>query len=131
MAVSYSWKITQLTKKTEQGTDNVVVHCRWELKGTESETGTVGTFPGATPLVYDPANSGSFVPFEDLTEADVISWLESIVVDSYWDHVTERIQEQIDLTDDPAEEVNDEALPWAPISSGSEEVTPEVSGSVE
>lgn len=120
MAVSYSWNISQLTKRTEQGTDNVIVHCRWELVGTESTTGTEGKFAGATPLTYDPANSASFVEYDNLTQENVIGWLESIVVDSYWDHVTERIQEQIDDIDDPADEVNDEDLPWATPTTGSE-----------
>jgi hypothetical protein len=121
MAISYSWKINQLTKKTEQGTDNVIVHCRWELTGTEVSTGTTGTFSGATPLEYDPENSGSFIAYENLTEADVISWLQSIVVNDYWNHVTERIAEQIAQVDDPREEVQLDALPWAEPVSGSSE----------
>jgi hypothetical protein len=126
MAISYSWQVNQLTKKTEQGTDNVIVHCRWELTGTEESTGTTGTFSGATPLEYDSSNSASFIAYEDLTESDVVSWLQSIVVGSYWDHVVERIEEQINLVDDPREDVQTDSLPWAPPASGSE-----ASGSVE
>ena len=121
MAISYSWQINQLTKRTESGTDNVVVHCRWELIGTEGTTGTVGKFNGATPLEYDSTSTSSFVPYEDLTEDDVVGWLETIVVNDYWDHVTERIQEQINQTDDPADEVSSESLPWAEPVSGSSE----------
>lgn len=130
MAISYSWKVSQLTKKTQEGTDNVVIHCRWELTGTESKTGTTGKFHGATPLTYDPANSGSFIAYEDLTQEDVISWLETIVVDNYWDHVVERISEQIALVDDPEEEVTEESLPWAEPTSGSDAPEPIESGSL-
>lgn len=120
MAVSYSWKITQLTKKPSvSDLDNVVVHCRWELTGTESTTGTTGTFNGATPLELDPDNTGSFVAYEDLTSDIIVGWLENIVVDTYWDHVTEVIAEQIAKTDDPEEEVAEDALPWAEPASGS------------
>ena len=127
MAVSYSWKITQITKKTVGDIENVVLHVRWELKGTESTTGTSGTFAGATPLDFDPSSNDEFVQYGELTEELVVGWLENIVVDSYWDHVVERIQKQIDDVDDPKEEVSAEALPW---STGS--VTPEpVSGSGE
>jgi hypothetical protein len=122
MAISYSWQITQLTKKPSlSDLDNVVVHCRWELIGTESTTGTTGQFSGATPLELDPDNTGSFVAFEDLTEEIVVGWLESIVVDDYWNHVTERIQEQIDKVDDPVEELESSSLPWAEPVSGSSE----------
>lgn len=121
MAISYSWKVNQLTKKTEQDTENVVVHCRWELTGTDSGTGTTGQFHGATPLTYDPTNSSSFIAYNDLTQDDVISWLQTIVVDDYWNHVTERIAEQISKVDDPVEEVDETLLPWAEPVSGSSE----------
>ena len=123
MAVSYSWKITQMTKKTVGDIDNVVLHVRWELKGTESTTGTSGTFSGATPLDFDSSSTDEFVAYGDLTEELVVGWLENIVVDSYWDHVVERIGEQINAIDDPKEEVNAEALPW---STGSAELDPSV-----
>ena len=125
MAVSYSWKITQMTKKTVGDIDNVVLHVRWELKGTESSTGTSGTFAGATPLDFDPSSNDEFTAYGDLTEEKVIGWIQNVVVDSYWDHVAERIQKQIDEVDDPKEEVSEEALPW---STGSVTPTP-VSGS--
>ena len=122
MAVSYSWEVTQMTKKPQvNDLSDVVVHVRWNLIGTESATGTKGSFPGATPFELDPDNTGSFVAFEDLTEDVVISWLQGVVVDDYWNHVTERIQKQIDETDDPVEELSAETLPW---STGSVDVTP-------
>jgi hypothetical protein len=129
MAVSYSWEITQLTKKpTLSDLDNVVVHCRWELIGTESTTGTIGKFNGATPLELDSENAEDFVAFEDLTKEIIVGWLEGIVVDAYWDHVTDSIQQQIDTIDDPVEELNSGDLPWSveeeeapePAESGSE-----------
>ena len=134
MAISYSWKVTQMTKKTIGDNENVVLHVRWELKGTESSTGTHGTFSGATPLDFDPSSTDEFVSFGELTEELVVGWLQNIVTGSYWDHVVERITEQIEKIDDPVEEVQEVALPW---STGSGEVTPipnpepEVSGSEE
>lgn len=121
MAISYSWKVTQMTKKTIGENENVVLHVRWELKGTESSTGTHGTFSGATPLDFDPSSNDEFVAYGDLTEEIVIGWIKNVVVGSYWDHVTERIKDQIEKIDDPEEEVRETALPW---STGSEEVTP-------
>ena len=128
MALSYSWKITQMTKKTIGDIQNVVLHVRWELTGTESSTGTSGKFAGATPLDFDPSSNDEFVQYGDLTEEMVIGWIKNVVVDSYWDHVVERITEQIEKIDDPEEEVNEMALPW---STGSAEVTPPITGSGE
>ena len=127
MAVSYSWGITQMTKKPQiNDLSDVVVHVRWTLTGTESSTGTTGTFSGATPFELDSDNTGSFVAFEDLTQDIVVGWLENVVVDSYWDHVTERIAEQIAKVDDPVEELDEGSLPW---STGSLSPTPD-SGSL-
>jgi len=131
MAISYSWKITQMTKKSSvSDLDNVVVHCRWELTGTDSTTGTSGTFHGATPFEIDSDNTGSFVAYEDLTAELVTGWLENIVVDTYWDHVEEVIQGQIDKIDDPEEEVDKNNLPWAEPVSGSDVPDLEESGSL-
>ena len=102
-----------MTKKTVGDIDNVVLHVRWELKGTESTTGTSGTFSGATPLDFDPSSVDEFVAYGDLTEELVIGWIQNVVVDSYWDHVTEQIKKKIDEVDDPKEEVSEQALPWA------------------
>jgi len=121
MAISYSWKVTQMTKKTIGDNENVVLHVRWELKGTDSITGTSGKFSGATPLDFDSSSTDEFVQYGDLTEEMVIGWIQNVVVNSYWDHVVERITEQIERIDDPEEEVKEEALPW---STGSAEVTP-------
>jgi hypothetical protein len=129
MAVSYSWKITQMTKKTVGEIENVILHARWELTGTESTTGTEGRFVGATPIDFDPSSTDEFVAFGDLTEELVIGWVSASVTgpNGYWDHISEQIQKKIDEIDDASEEVGEELLPW---STGSVTPTP-VSGSEE
>ena len=117
MAIDYSWKVTQLTKKSASGLDNVIVHTRWKLTGTDTETGTSGDFPGATPFELDPANTGSFVAYEDLTEDIIIGWLQNVVVDDYWDHVTGSILQKISEIDDAEVRIEEEQLPWVTGSS--------------
>ena len=125
MAVTYSWAITQMTKKTVGDYDNVVLHARWTCTGTESTTGTQGRFIGATPIDFDSGSADEFVAFGDLTEELVLGWVKNIVsssaATSYWDHISEQIQKKIDEVDDAVEEVNEEALPW---STGSVTPTP-------
>lgn len=129
MAVSYSWKITQMTKKTVGDNDNVVLHARWELIGTESTTGTQGRFVGATPLDFDSSSTDEFVQYGDLTQELVIGWVSSSVTGprGYWDHIEEQIQKKIDEVDDAVEEVNEELLPW---STGSVTPTPDTGSAV-
>ena len=124
MAVTYSWGITQMTKKTVGEHANVVLHARWELIGTEGTTGTQGRFIGATPIDFNTGSVDEFVAFGDLTQELVIGWVSSSVTgpNGYWDHISEQIQKGIDEVDDASEEVGDENLPW---STGSVTPTPD------
>ena len=123
MAVTYSWGITQMTKKTVGEHENVILHARWELIGTEGTTGTEGRFVGATPIDFDSGSVDEFVAFGELTEELVIGWVSASVTGprGYWDHISEQIQKKIDEVDDASEEISSEALPW---STGSVTPTP-------
>ena len=123
MAVTYSWGITQMTKKTVGEHENVILHARWELIGTEGTTGTEGRFVGATPIDFDSGSVDEFVAFGELTEELVIVWVSASVTgpNGYWDHISEQIQKKIDEVDDASEEISSEALPW---STGSVTPTP-------
>ena len=111
-----------MTKKTIGEVENVILHSRWELIGTEGTTGTRGRFIGATPIDFDSGSTDEFVAFGDLTEELVIGWVSASVthpVHGYWPHISERIQKEIDEVDDAVEEVQEEGLPW-----GTGSVTP-------
>ena len=131
MALTYTWKIEKLTKTTQDAVEDVIIHVRWVLTGTD-ENGLQGSFSGATPLKFDSSAEG-FVPYTNLTKEDVVSWLEGIVVGSYWDHVTEQIQKQINKQTAVEEEVDEANLPWAEVVEVAEDpaAEPEVSGSEE
>lgn len=105
MAITYTWKVTGIKKNT----DGTVVQTYWQKTGTD-ENGNEGTFSGATPFTGDPTAVG-YIPFESLTEDDVISWIQEVVVGSYEEHVNGQIQKQIDQKINVVEEA---ALPWAP-----------------
>lgn len=110
MAITYTWKITSLKVKDEGGKQNVVCQTYWQKTGTD-EAGNTGTFSGATPFTLDPTDaSGPFIPFNELTEEDVLAWIKSVVVGSYAEHVDGKIQEQIDEKVNP---VTEPSLPWA------------------
>lgn len=101
--MEYTWEVTGLKKESQGG----VVQTYWTKTGTDAE-GNTGTFSGATPFEPDP-NDPNFIPFESLTEADVLGWIQAVVVDSYEEHVNAQIQKQIDQ-----KVVVDADLPWAP-----------------
>jgi hypothetical protein len=111
MAITYTWKITGLkTKDVTDSKKSAVVQTYWEKRGFD-ENGNEGMFAGATPFTVDPTDdSGPFIPFDQLTEADVLAWIQSVVVDGYEEHVNLKIQEQIDEKVKP---VVDTQMPWA------------------
>ena len=107
MAITYTWEVTSLKTKTEGSNADAVVQTYWKKTGTD-DAGNVGSFTGATP--FSSANTENFVPFADLTETVVLGWIQAIVVDSYEEHVNEKIQEQIDEQVTP---VVEQDMPWA------------------
>lgn len=105
MALTYTWKVTGLKKNT----DGTVVQTYWQKIGTD-EDGNEGTFSGATPFSGDPAAEG-YIAFGDLTEADVLEWIQGVVVGGYEEHVNGQIQKQIDQK---VNVVSEASMPWAP-----------------
>lgn len=109
MATNYTWKITGLKTANVEGFADAVVQTYWEKKGID-EDGVEGTFSGATPFTPDPTDaSGPFIPFQELTEEDVLSWIKSVVVSEYEKHVNDQIEKQIQSK---KMVVKDVTLPW-------------------
>ena len=113
MSLTYTFNITQLeiAPSGSDGHSDVVTRVRYNYVGID-ETGHSGSFAGVTPM---PQPSGSFIPFEDLTEEEVVAWLD-VVADK--PHMEQQILKQINNQTNPQ---NVPApLPWAPPSgSGS------------
>lgn len=110
MALTYTWLVTSLkVKNVSEQKQDAIVQTYWKKIGTD-ENGNQGTFSGATPFTVDPSDdSGPFVPFEELTEEDVLNWIKSVVVGSYEEHVNGVIQKEIDDKINPTVEKN---VPW-------------------
>lgn len=109
MAITYTWKITGLKTKDVDGKPSAVVQTYWQKIGTD-ENGNEGTFSGATPFTVDPTDdSGPFIPFSELTESDIISWVQTVVVNDYEEHVNSKIEQQITEKIAPVTEAK---LPW-------------------
>lgn len=110
MDITYSWEIISMRKvATLANLSDVVVHLVWSKKGVD-EDGNEGRFLGAMEL---PApNAESFVPFADLTEADVLAWVQPTVTGGYAEHVDRQIAQQIAEKRQELTEVT--VFPWSP-----------------
>jgi hypothetical protein len=132
MALTYTWAITSLKKTTDVALDidNVVVQSTWTCTGTD-EDGDSGTFSGATPFPLSTVDPATFIPYEDLTEADVLGWIQAVVVGSYKDHVDAQINKQIALEKDPVVDVPNGDFPWEEPTPTPTPPTPPVSAAPE
>lgn len=109
--LTYEYKVTAMKVRNEGQYPEVVVQTYWTLTGTD-EQGNSGTFIGATPFTYDPSQS-PFVPYNELTQADVIGWISAVVDGNpdYKQHIQAQIAKQIANEIDP---VTEPPLPWDP-----------------
>ena len=113
MALTYVYAVTSLKKTTDGSINNVVVQTNWTCTGTD-EDGDSGVFNGATPFPLSSVDPDNFIPYEELTEADIIGWIQAVVVGPYKDHIDGQINKQIALIKDPVVEVPSNELPWSP-----------------
>lgn len=115
MALTYNWTLRTLKKQNlpAQNLEGVIVQTHWELEGVD-EDGNVGRFSGATPFDLNTVDPNNFTAYENLTEAQVLGWIQEVVNTNpgYKQHIDERIQQQIDAVKIPVEEVSGNTFPW-------------------
>ena len=108
MNITYTWAITAMEMAPSlDGLTDVVTSVQFSYTGTDSDSGFSGVFQGAIPV--GAPDAAGFVPLADLTEAEVIAWIQPIYpIDHPNEVVTNDIQNQIAPTNDDA------PMPWAP-----------------
>ena len=97
MAVSYQWNVQQMDAYPElDGETDVVFTVHWTLTGTDG-TYTAGVY-GSVGVTVDP--DAPFTPYADLTQAQVIGWVQNALgaeqVAAYEANVATQIADQID-----------------------------------
>jgi len=109
MATQFSWVISQLNCAVEsEGLSNVinVIHWRYNAKQVDGDKTWFAETYGATGVAQP--NPQNFIPYADVTEAEVIGWLENamdvVVIDASLDA-------QIENQKNPKEVTL--PLPWA------------------
>lgn len=105
MATSFTWTVTNMDCYPQEAGNTDVVFCvHWTCSGIDGE------FSGS---VYStctvPAPEGSFTPYADLTEQQVLGWIWANGVDQ--DSAELAVQQQIDNQKNPP--VVSPPLPWS------------------
>lgn len=108
MAITYTWTITKLECYSKvDGQTDVVWNAYWTLTGTD------GTYTGSTSdyvsFVY--VAGSPFTPYADLTEAQVIGWVQTAMGEEQIAIHQAKVDKQIADQIDPP--VVTPALPWA------------------
>lgn len=109
MIITYAWKVTRINTKNDADNTGVVVQTRWEKTGTD-EDGNTGKFIGATPFDFNSAiQNPNLTPLSELTEAQVLSWIQAVTVGDYELHINKVILDDISKKSSP---IIDALLPW-------------------
>jgi hypothetical protein len=110
--MEYVWKVTNMASANISSEPDVIIRVQWTLTGTEGEYS--GVFIGVTPLSVTDIDPATFVPYDQLTQDLVLSWVKPIVMsnDVFWAHINEKIALQVAAKRD---QVNTNIpLPWNP-----------------
>ncbi len=122
MATTFKWVVSQMdTAPSEDGLTDVVKVVHWRYQANEQVEDksyfaeVYGTMACATPSETD------FTAYPDLTEAQVISWLEAgLDTESLQTNLTSQIENQINPP------IINLPLPWTPAPTPEPTPTPEL-----
>jgi hypothetical protein len=109
MSADFTIKITGLRTQTVNGIENAVRQVEWTMIGSEASQ----TFElPQTTQVPDPQSEG-FVPLENVTEAEVVQWIETH--ESRLPSIRAHIQTVLDREVAKAA-LTSAPMPWAPVA---------------
>ena len=101
MSISYKWSVEKLTVKQD---NKLVTSVEWHCYGVDEDSGFSAGVAGATAL--QPSNT--FIPYEQLTEQQVLDWCSSIK-----DETEAKIA--MSVNGQLAKKESEPALPWSQI----------------
>ncbi len=106
---TYTWTISELlTVPQEAGHADVVVEAVWVLTGSDSPySASVG---GTSQFTLQQGEG--FTPYDQLTEAQVIGWVQAQVGQEAISNLEASIANSIDTQKNPAPTPTPQPLPW-------------------
>jgi len=76
--LKYSWKIENFLKKNTENLENVIYSITWTRTAVDPTNNIPTSICSTIPLEV-PVNAEGFVPYEQLTEQNIIAWLDENV----------------------------------------------------
>jgi len=100
MANTYSWKINQLDAKIQEGElQNVIYVIHYNYTAVDPSGEYTSTSVNILSVQYNPETP--FIPYDELTKEDVVSWLEAGIDVNI---LNESLDKQIELQINPVDE---------------------------
>lgn len=84
--MNYQWRIVRLGLSDELNTDgvvleNAIVNVRWKRIATD-DAGNSASYIGSTNLSAKDVSEADFITLDDVTEANVLSWVQNSLSDT-------------------------------------------------
>jgi len=108
MATTYTWTVNQMYT-LQQPDPNYVVNVLWTLTGVD---GTTTADIGGSSR-FDSNQSGTFIPYDQLTEAIVIGWIQTQLGEVGISNFEANVQGQINSILNPPVSPQNTPLPWS------------------
>lgn len=110
MAITYTWIVEDVTATAEpyEGNNNVVRTIDWYVQGRD-DANNVRNHYGTTALSL-PTVGGAFTPYTELTEAQMISWVQGSLGPEGVAAAEADVADQLSKADEP--DVYIPPLPW-------------------
>ena len=78
MAITNTWKVTDMT---HVDADGGVIKAYWSCTANSGTDHAYTAVEGGKLLCTYDASSGSYIPYADLTEADVLGWIWTSLIE--------------------------------------------------
>ena len=107
MAITYTWTVDRMSVLQTPNPDYVVI-AEWTCAGTD---GTNSAEIGGDSR-FSSEQVGTFIPYADLTEADVLGWIDDVLGVNGISSAEGCVEGQINSIVSPPVSPTAEPLPW-------------------
>ena len=115
--INYTWTVTEMNAYTNVGElADVVFSVSWSMSGewiAEDLSVYSVTAIGITVVPQPASPDGSFTPYADLTEEEVLGWVQAVLGPDIIARYEQNLADQIAIQAGPA--IVTPPLPWIPV----------------
>lgn len=108
--IRHIWSVTGLRTATNDKVRNAIAEVFWEVTGTDAN-GNEGKYSGSTQFNFMDKNPDSLVPYDDLTEQEIIGWIKGAIGERQMDHINGQITLDIQIKKSTIS-MESSTLPW-------------------